>query len=192
MVKQRRPETSSGRFSHRGSLMTIRPEQGSNAVGPIWLDIARKYIGLKEIKGPKHNSTILRMWVAIKAAWFKDDETPWCAGFVGFVLEEAGIKSTRSAAARSYETFGKKLDRPAVGCIAVKTRKGGGHVGFVLGRDKWGHLMILGGNQDDQVKIAPYNASSFHAFRWPGTAPAAHRYDLPLLTSDGRVSTKEA
>lgn len=69
---------------------------------PVWLRIARGYLGQREIVGRKHNPLILRWWQRIRAP-FTDDETPWCAGFVGGVLEEAGIKSSRSAAARSYE-----------------------------------------------------------------------------------------
>lgn len=156
-----------------------------------WIKVARSLIGEREIKGPRHNSIILRMWQAIRSPWFKDDETPWCAGFVGYCLEEAGIKSTRSAAARSYDNFGKKLTRPAYGCIAVKSRKGGGHVTFVVGRDRWGNLLCLGGNQNDMVKISVYSPSAFHTFRWPSIAPASFRYDLPVLTGDGQPITED-
>lgn len=62
---------------------------------PAWVIEARKYIGERELKGPKHNSLILQMWRDIKRGGIKDDETPWCAAFVGAVLERCGIKSTR-------------------------------------------------------------------------------------------------
>jgi hypothetical protein len=48
-----------------------------------------------EIKGPRHNPLILQFWKGIKRGGIKDDETPWCAAFVGAMLERAGIKSTR-------------------------------------------------------------------------------------------------
>ena len=63
---------------------------------PLWLTIAREYIGVKEIAGTKHNPVIIQMWQRVMLP-FKDDETPWCAGFVGSCLERAGIRSTRSA-----------------------------------------------------------------------------------------------
>lgn len=50
---------------------------------PKWLVEARRYIGEREIKGPKHNPKILQMWKDIKRGGIKDDETPWCAAFVG-------------------------------------------------------------------------------------------------------------
>ena len=71
---------------------------------PVWLSIARKYIGTKEIKGIKHEPKIVQWWRAIKRGGIKDDETPWCAAFVGGVLEEAGIISSRNEGARSYLT----------------------------------------------------------------------------------------
>src|SRR6478735_4519617 len=83
-----------------------------------WLAEARKYIGQKEIAGPRHNSWIVSLWKKLKLA-FNDDETPWCAGFVGFCLEAVGIQSTRSAAARSYQNWGVQIDRPVPGAIVV-------------------------------------------------------------------------
>lgn len=160
--------------------------------GLTWLDTAYSLIGEREIPGPKHNPLILKMWQAIHSGWFKDDETPWCAGYVGYCLEQNGIKSTRSAAARSYEKFGVKLSRPAVGCIVVFTRKGGGHVGFVVGKDRYGNLMVLGGNQGNMVKISPFSLDRVTAYRWPSIWPAEHRFDLPVIDSNGKVSTNEA
>lgn len=163
---------------------------------PHWLTRARAYVGLAEVPGKKHNATILKWWKAIKAA-IVDDETAWCAAFVGGVLEEAGIKSSRSASARSYLTHGSKIEKPAVGCIVVFWRgsKEGwsGHVGFVVGRDQNGNLMVLGGNQGDKVSIKPFGKDRILGYRWPtGLAPLDYRYNLPLYTSDGKLSTNEA
>jgi alpha-D-ribose 1-methylphosphonate 5-triphosphate synthase subunit PhnG len=36
----------------------------------------------------------------------------------------------------SLSKSGTKLAKPAYGCVAVKTRIGGGHVCFVVGKDK--------------------------------------------------------
>jgi hypothetical protein len=51
---------------------------------PRWLAEARRHLGVREIAGRKHNPLILRWWTLIRAP-FTDDETPWCAGFVGGV-----------------------------------------------------------------------------------------------------------
>lgn len=162
---------------------------------PHWLVRARRYIGLSEVPGKANNPTILKWWVAIKTA-FIHDSVPWCAGFVGGVLEECGIQSTRSAAARSYLNFGKKIDKPALGCVVVFWRgnpKGySGHVGFVVGRDANHNLMVLGGNQGDAVNIKPFSPSRVLGYRWPGITPRPERYNLPLLKSNGDLSTNEA
>jgi uncharacterized protein (TIGR02594 family) len=163
---------------------------------PIWLAKAREYIGTREIPGPKSNSTILRWWRAIRSAISSDAE-PWCAGFVGGVLEEVGIKSTRAANARSYLKHGRELDGPAVGAVVVfwrgKPDGWSGHVGFVVGRDERGNLMVLGGNQGDAVNIKPFGRGRVLGYRWPtGGYPRKDRYHLPILASDGELSENEA
>lgn len=163
--------------------------------GPRWLDHARAYLGLREIPGRAHNPKIINWWRKIRMG-FSDDETPWCAGFVGGVLEECGIRSSRSAAARSYVKFGKKLSKPAYGCIVVfwrgKRTGWSGHVGFVVGVDSRGNLMVLGGNQGNAVTIKPFSRARVLAYRWPGIAPFEERYKLPLLKSNGETSKNEA
>lgn len=158
---------------------------------PRWLTLARAYIGTREIRGNRHNPLILRWWIAIRAAWFKDDETPWCAAYVGGVLEEAGIVSSRSAAARSYLKWGEKLTKPALGAVVVFSRTGGGHVGFVVGRDTRGRLMVLGGNQGDAVNIKPFNEDRILGYRWPPGVAKPSTYKLPVLEANGTPSTNE-
>lgn len=163
---------------------------------PLWLRKARAYIGTAEIKGPKHNGKIIGWWKALKAA-FRDDETPWCGAFVGGVIAESGIPTGKgSASARSWLGFGRVINRPALGCVVVFWRgsKTGwsGHVGFIVGKDQKGNIMVLGGNQGDAVNIKPFSTDRVLGYRWPGLTPHLSRYDLPLLKSDGTLSTNEA
>jgi len=162
---------------------------------PKWIDIACKYIGTREISGAVNNSTIVRWWKDIKSS-IRDDETPWCAAFVGGVLEECGIISSRSAAARSYLKWGKNLVIPAVGCIVVFWRGSpngwSGHVGFLVGKDAAGNLMILGGNQGNEVNIRPFPQSRVLSYRWPNKEFAPDTRELPILASNGQLSTNEA
>lgn len=156
-----------------------------------WITEAKKYIGQKEIKGTKHNPFVLRLWSIIRAP-FTDDETPWCAGFVGGMLEAVGIKSTRSAWARSYRNWGVDLLAPVPGCIVVFERgPTSGHVAFALGRDRFGSLLCLGGNQGDMVKISPFGRGRVLDYRWPAGI-AVPKATLPVMTSDGKISTNEA
>ena len=157
-----------------------------------WLDHARAYLGVAEIVGPHHNPKVVGLWRTAKVPGVSDDETPWCAAFVSAVLEEAGIVSARTGWARSYLTWGIKLGAPAVGCIVVFERgPHAGHVGFVVGKDKVGHLMVLGGNQGNAVSIKPFDRKRVLGYRWPaGSEP--DNFALPLMTSDGQLSRSEA
>ena len=161
-----------------------------------WIATAKKYLGQSEIKGPHHNKHILEWWKDIGAP-FKDDETPWCGAFVGGVLSEVGIKPVAGgASAQAWLRLPVSLDKPAVGCVVIFWRgspsSGLGHVGFVLGQDQAGNLMVLGGNQGDTVSVKPFDKGRVKGYRWPGVYPYAERFKLPLVKSNGQVSTNEA
>jgi uncharacterized protein (TIGR02594 family) len=155
---------------------------------PIWLVEAEKFIGLKEISGPKNNSTVVDFWKRIHLSGISNDEVPWCAAFVGAVLENVGMKSTRSGLAKSYLNWGIALKTPALGSIVVFTRKGGGHVGFVVGKDKNGNLYVLGGNQSDAVNIKLFKTDNVVGYRWPSSDIKTS--DLPVLASAADFETK--
>ena len=137
---------------------------------PLWLEKAKTYIGVKEIKGAEHNDEILRFWKLCHLS-FRDDETAWCAGFVGGVLEECGIRSTRSGMARSYLKWGYKIDKPRKGCIVIFWRghedSPYGHVGLVNDLFTGDHVPTLGGNQGDMVCVKGYPVSRVLDYRWP-------------------------
>ena len=179
------------------ALFDARPDKTFDSNAPKWLRMAASYLGLVEYRGSKHNPKIIEWWSKIRAP-FTDDETPWCAGFVGGVLEECGIVSSRSASARSFLNWGVEIDGPCVGCIVVFWRgspKGwSGHVGFVVGRDINGNLMVLGGNQGDAVNIKPFSQSRVLGYRWPKSEKLPLRIgkgQLPVVKSDGKLSTNE-
>jgi uncharacterized protein (TIGR02594 family) len=137
------------------------------AAAHTWMTIAASHIGLREFKGPAHNPAIVSMLVALNA-WWRDDETPWCGVFAGAVLREAGVDIPKAYyRAREWEKWGIGLAAPAVGCIVTFSRTGGGHVGFVVGQDKLGNLLVLGGNQGDEVNIRAFPRSRATAYRWP-------------------------
>ena len=145
-------------------------EYPERAAVPKWLLAAREWIGLREIPGVTHHPTIVRWWQAI-GSWFRDDETPWCAAFVGGVLEACGIRSTGSAAARSYLDWGKPLPGPVTGAVVIYWRgaRSGwqGHVGFVEGVDTRGNILTLGGNQSDAVNVKAFAPDRVLGYRWP-------------------------
>jgi uncharacterized protein (TIGR02594 family) len=158
---------------------------------PKWLEEARKHIGTREIPGEKHEPKILQWWKAIKRGGIQSDEVAWCAAFTGGCLEAVGVVSSRYESAKSYLAWGVPLSNPIVGCIVVFERKGGGHVGFVVGQDPNGRLMVLGGNQGNVVSIAPFDRSRAAGYRWP--APVSiNLAPLPIILSAAQSSTNEA
>lgn len=160
-------------------------------IDPAWVTEARKHIGTKEIKGAKHEPKILGWWKAIKRGGIKDDETPWCAAFVGGCLEAVGLRSSRFESAASYMSWGRELAAPVHGCIVVFTRKGGGHVGFVVGVDRSGMLLVLGGNQGDAVNVKAFPLDRVTGYRWPAAVPVPDS-TLQVSAVEAQVSTNEA
>lgn len=158
---------------------------------PIWLTIGRKYVGLREVPGKTTAPTIAR-WLRRLGAWWQDDETPWCGTFVAGVLDEAGIPRARDwFRARAWLDWGASCGGPMFGAIVVFHRAGGGHVGFLVGRDERGRLMVLGGNQGNAVTVAPFDAARVLGYRWPWPVDPDGR--LPLVASNGApVSRNEA
>lgn len=148
-----------------------------------WIAEARKHINLKEIKGIKHNATIL-LWLEQLKAWWKEDETPWCGVFVAYCLKASGVKYPKHwYRALDYLNYGAALEKPCYGCVAIKTRKGGGHVCFVVGTTINGDLVCIGGNQNNMVSYAIYKQSDFDGFRWYGrtNTPSMNRFNLPVI-----------
>lgn len=170
---------------------------------PVWLTEARKLLGLQEIPGLRTAPEIAELW-ADAGIKISDDETPWCAAFVGGCLKRAGVKPTGSAAARSYSTWGFDvfdlgLEGIPVGAIVVYRRDPNplqGHVGFAVGRTAEGHILTLGGNQADKVSIRPFKRERLITARWPveGKNDLANLLynPLPLMTSDGKLSDNES
>ena len=157
---------------------------------PLYLTEARKYIGLKEIPGPKHNQSI-QSWLHSLKAWWNDDETPWCGVFVAHCMQATGNPIPKNwFRAKSWLDWGDKSDIPKLGCIVVFSRTGGGHVGFVVGKDNSGRLLVLGGNQGNQVSIAPFDMSRVEGYRVP--KDFALSSTLPIITSQAASSDNEA
>lgn len=159
---------------------------------PAWIVEAKKHIGLREIPGPKDNGVILG-WLKSLKAWWSNESVPWCGTFAAHCVRSAGLPIPKDwMRATAWLSIGKVLPKPAEGCIVVFSREGGGHVGFVVGKDKQGHLMVLGGNQGDAVSIRPFDTGRVLGYRWPSVSPLPERYNLQIIDSDGKVSMNEA
>lgn len=158
---------------------------------PRWLTIAKGYQGVREIVGPKHNSTIMG-WLRKLGSWIKDDDTPWCGTFCAAVMQEAGLPYPREyPRAKAWADYGANLRTThlAPGAILVFSRNGGGHVGFYVGEDATAYH-VLGGNQGNAVNIMRIAKSRCIATRWPRGEPVLGG---PVrLAANGDLSRNEA
>ncbi len=136
---------------------------------PPWLARARRELGVKEVKGEKHCPRILQYHAATRLK-AQADEIPWCSAFLCWVFEGEGIRSTRSAAAKSWATWGRET-YPEPGCVVVFDKSdpdaaGTGHCALLVGIEG-SDLWVLGGNQANSVTIARRPSSRAVAYRWP-------------------------
>jgi uncharacterized protein (TIGR02594 family) len=100
----------------------------------------------------------------------------WCATFMNMVLARVGYPGTGSDAARSFASYGRRINEPKVGAIAVLTRgKNGGHVGIVTGLDGSGNPIILSGNHGRKVGIGVYPRRRVIAYVMPVGDPSPTR-----------------
>jgi uncharacterized protein (TIGR02594 family) len=120
----------------------------------------------------------------------------WCADFMNYVFRKAGGKGTSSRAARSFLDFGKKLDGPRVGAIAIMYRKGAnnGHVGVVRGTDGQGNPIVVSGNHGPTVTQSVYPKGKVLAYVMPpdyvleDMAKAARRAAAASINGDAAAA----
>jgi uncharacterized protein (TIGR02594 family) len=149
-----------------------------------WMAAAWAEFGQSERSGRDANPRILDYFSTLGRFDIVDDETAWCAAYVGACLERAGYASTRSLMARSYLEWGTGIETPDVGAIAVLTRGADpalGHVGFVAGSTDEA-LFLLGGNQADAVTLARFDRNRLLGLRMPvaGASAQPDRFEFAL------------
>ncbi len=136
---------------------------------PLWLQYALRELEVSESGKYAENPTILNYFNEVNHPEIEKDETPWCAAFIGAMLERANIKSTKSLMARSYINWGQKLREEKLGAIAILKRGNNelfGHVGFLISSTK-DHIQLLSGNQSNKVSIATFKKDKLIDLRWP-------------------------
>ncbi len=174
---------------------------------PNWIDTALKEIGVKEdgVKGTS-NAEIEKYYKATFGEYYKwkeervknidDDEKPWCACFVTWVMDESGYGEevklvVRQAFSLDWREFGKKVKKPTYGTICIKKRARGGHIGFVVGESGDGkYYYVLGGNQNDEVNISKSLKTKWDWFVVPSNYKSEDA-SLPLYSKDFKKSERE-
>lgn len=98
----------------------------------------------------------------------------WCARFLNLVLNKTGYRGTGSDAARSFASYGRRVNEPRIGAIAVLSRgknQNLGHVGIVTGVDPHGNPVIISGNHGRRVAESTYPRARVIAYVMPADGP---------------------
>ena len=160
---------------------------------PRWLELARNYIGVRELPGAA-TAPVLQRWLADANAWWADDETPWCGLFPRTLLAQCNYETPKAwYRARAWLDWGLELPGPLVGCVTIYERGAAGHVNFTIGRTRTGTLLGLGGNQANAVRISSFMPTRVLGHRWPREAVGLIPWPtLPTLAYTAPVSHGEA
>jgi uncharacterized protein (TIGR02594 family) len=135
-------------------------------------EVAQRYIGLKEITGPKHHPFIQWCFSLCSFSLETPDEVPWCSACAQHPAWELRLPRSKSAAARSWLQVGRSipLDEAECGFDVVILKRGGenepgpdvidakGHVGW-FSAVEGNTVLVLGGNQSNAVSLERFPIS---------------------------------
>lgn len=143
---------------------------------PPWVAVALHEIGTVEDVRPGKSSPRIERYHAATRGGRAIDDVRWCSSWLCFVMEQAGITSTRSKTASSWLKWGDpSLPRLGAVCVFGKADKdagGTGHVGLCLGVSG-DEVYVLGGNQRNRVSVATRRVRDVVAWRWPSAPLSA-------------------
>lgn len=148
------------------------------------LPIALQYLGVNELD-PEGTELRAEIWDNVFGAdssesdKFTKENQAWCAGFVNHILKKAGANTLETddiyAQGRAKEYLGlgeevSSLSDAKMGDLVVKMAMRNGkpqyHVGFFSGYDsETGQVLILGGNQNNEVNVTAYPESQVQGVR---------------------------
>ena len=187
-------------------------------LAPVMVRLAMDLLGTLETPGTPDNRVIVgwadeinnafpgRPYHKWAADWYNDDSVPWCGLFVGAICARTGLDyrapPKNYLAALAWADWGDpvqfkgkeglRLNEIRIGDIGVLVRKGGGHVGIIVGVTSDGkNIIMLGGNQGDKVSFAEFPVERLYAVRRPiyREIPAGARH--VRISSTGEVSKGE-
>lgn len=85
----------------------------------------------------------------------------WCADFMNMITRSGSDRH-----AKSYIHRGTPAPYGCTNCVVVTARRGGGHVGVVIGYDKNGNPITISGNHGNRVGVGVYVKSKVIAYRY--------------------------
>lgn len=149
-------------------------------IKPPWIREAEKHLGKTETARIVKDDPWIRLLfeeLGTQAySWAQNRtvvEANWCAAFVSYCLKKTGqspLTEFDGMRALAYANkYGTEITRPVYGALAIVTRDGGGHIGFVVGYNKeTGVISMLGGNQGKSVTIKE-ESRSLVAYKIPSS-----------------------
>lgn len=160
------------------------------AGAPVWYALAQNDIGFHETGNNRGIEQFIR-----------DAQTgslgdPWCAIWVNAKLEDAGIRGSRSAAARSFEHDDNfiKLPGPALGAIVTMWRgspsAGTGHVFLYDGESSKG-IRGIGANESDMIKRSFHERGRIVGYYWPKAVPLPSVGRITVADDGSVINVKE-
>lgn len=134
----------------------------------VHLIIALQEFGIAFVAGEKNNPRVLEYFHSCGQDWVTNDDTPWCAAFLNFVLKKAGMENSGRLNARSFLEIGEEIKKPQIGDVVILWRgsKEGalGHCGIFISEIE-NTIYILGGNEDGAVKIKGFSNTNLLGYR---------------------------
>jgi uncharacterized protein (TIGR02594 family) len=141
-------------------------------------ELAQRFVGkVNEIPGSEDHPLIQWFLSLCGFGLHAHDETAWCSAFVNAICFLDDIPRSKSAAARSWLKEGVPIPliNAQLNDVVVLKRGTGpqpgpevldapGHVGFFAGLED-GKVIILGGNQGNQVSLAHFPADQVLSVR---------------------------
>lgn len=152
---------------------------------PPWLSLAFQWLGFRET-----NKGIADFLRSDGATVGDPAKIPWCGDFVQTVIALTlpnEILPVNPYWALNWMKFGQDARGFMLGAICVFSRKGGGHVGFVMGHDNT-YVHVLGGNQSNSVSVTKISKANLKALRWPLSQTLVGVAELPLSTLNTTIS----
>ncbi len=161
---------------------------------PLWLSVARAFVGLAEVPG-RGSSAMIMQWARDLDApkWFDDDDKAWCALFPNRIFKALNMPLSGTGfdllRAESFRSWGVETLKPVPGTVLVFHRPGGGHVGFYTAETAT-HFQVLGGNQSNRVGLTMIAKDRLVSARWPTDTLMVG--EPIIITNGGEVSENEA
>jgi len=135
------------------------------------IEAASVYLGYSAKRNTKELQTLLKV---------NPITNVWGSCFVTAIEKICGAEGTGVLAARSYLNYSTETRKPVKGDIVVlwigSKDSWEGHVGYLVSQDTRS-VTLLGGNQDNQVKIKTYPKEKVLGYRTP---PLINRDTPPL------------